>query len=152
MNQKAQTVAALAESTASQLTSSHAEWTAFLEAVGRLYKYPYSEQVLIYAQRPEATACASYDVWKRRMDRIVRRGSKGIALLDTSENSRGLRYVFDVSDTTGRNKSRRPYLWEYHDEHEESVTSMLAEKYGVTDESGLPYQLEAIAQELAAEY
>ena len=148
MNQKAQTVAALAESTASQLTSSHAEWTAFLEAVGRLYKYPYSEQVLIYAQRPEATACASYDVWNTRMGRSVRRGSKGIGLL----SSDGVRYVFDISDTVGRDGSRRPYLWEYRDEHSDAVTAALAEKYGITDEGGLPYQLEAIAQELAGEY
>ena len=152
MNQKAQTFAALAENTASQLTKSYTEWTAFLSSMGRLYKYPYIEQVFIYAQRPEATACASYDVWNKRMGRVVRRGCKGIALPDAGENSRGLRYVFDIEDTVSRNGSRRPYVWEYLDEHEEPVTRILAEKYGITDEGGLAYQLEAIAQELAAGY
>ena len=137
MNQKAQTFAALAENTASQLTKSYTEWTAFLSSMGRLYKYPYIEQVFIYAQRPEATACASYDVWNKRMGRVVRRGCKGIALPDAGENSRGLRYVFDIEDTVSRNGSRRPYVWEYLDEHEEPVTRILAEKYGITDEGGL---------------
>lgn len=152
MNKKAQTFAQLAESTASQLTGSFAEWTHFLETAARLCKYPYDEQVLIYAQRPEATACAGYDVWKQRMGRRVRRGSTGIALLDIRENSRGIRYVFDIADTVEREGSRRPYLWEYRREHTEAVTAALGEKYGVTDEGGLPYQLEAIARELAAEY
>lgn len=152
MNQKAQTFAALAESTASQLTKSYTEWTGFLSSIGRLYKYPYIEQVFIYAQRPEATACASYDVWNKRMSRVVRRGCKGIALPDAGENSRGLRYVFDIEDTVSRNGSRRPYVWEYLDEHEKPVTRILGEKYGITDEGGLVYQLEAIAQELAGGY
>ncbi len=152
MNQKAQTFAALAESTASQLTKSYAEWTGFLGSMGRLYKYPYIEQVFIYAQRPEATACASYDMWNKRMGRVVRRGCKGIALPDAGENSRGLRFVFDIEDTVSRDGSRRPYVWEYLDEHEEPVTRILAEKYGITDEGGLAYQLEAIAQDLAGGY
>lgn len=148
MNPKIQTFAQLATNTSGQLTSSYAEWTAFLGTIGRLYKYPYSEQVLIYAQRPEATACASYDVWNKRMGRGVRRGSKGIGLLSAD----GVRYVFDISDTFGKDGSRKPYLWEYREEHAEAVTAALADKYGVTDEGGLPYQLEAIAQELAGEY
>ena len=152
MNQKAQTFAVLAENTASQLTKSYTEWTGFLGSMGRLYKYPYIEQVFIYAQRPEATACASYDMWNKRMGRVVRRGCKGIALPDAGENSRGLRYVFDIEDTVSRNGSRRPYVWEYLDEHEEPVTRILAEKYGITDEGGLAYQLEAIAQDLAGGY
>ena len=148
MNPKAQTFAQLAANTSGQLTGSYAEWTAFLGTIGRLYKYPYHEQVLIYAQRPEATACASYDVWNKRMGRGVRRGSKGIGLLSAD----GVRYVFDISDTFGKDGSRKPYLWEYREEHAEAVTAALADKYGVTDEGGLPYQLEAIAQELAGEY
>ena len=86
------------------------------------------------------------------MGRVVRRGCKGIALPDAGENSRGLRYVFDIEDTVSRDGSRRPYVWEYLDEHEEPVTRILAEKYGITDEGGLAYQLEAIAQELAGGY
>lgn len=98
--------------------------------------------MFIYAQRPEATACASYDMWNKRMGRVVRRGCKGIALPDAGENSRGLRYVFDIEDTVSRNGSRRPYVWEYLDEHEEPVTRILAEKYGITDEGGLAYQVQ----------
>ena len=99
MNYKAQTFAQLATNTSGQLTSSFAEWTHFLETAARLYKYPYHEQVLIYAQRPEATACASYDVWNKRMNRGVRRGSKGIALMDATRGEPGIRYVFYISDT-----------------------------------------------------
>ncbi|WP_442871202.1 DUF7007 domain-containing protein [Acutalibacter muris] len=150
MNSKVQTFSELATGTSGHLTSSYAEWTHFLETAARLYKYPYHEQVLIYAQRPEATACASYDVWNKRMGRGVRRGSKGIALMDVGSSK--LHYVFDISDTFGRDGSRRPYLWEYQEEHSEAVTAALSEKYGITDESGLPYQLEAIARELAGEY
>lgn len=152
MNSKIQTFAQLATNTSGQLTGSYAEWTHFLETAARLYKYPYHEQILIYAQRPEATACASYDVWNKRMGRGVRRGSKGIALMDANRGEPRIRYVFDIADTFGREGSRRPYLWEYQEEHAEAVTAALADKYGVTDEGGLPYQLEAIAQELAGEY
>ena len=152
MNPKIQTFTELAASTASQLTRSYPEWTHFLDTAARLYKYPYHEQVLIYAQRPDATACASFDVWNKRMNRGVQRGSKGIAIMDTSRGEPRIRYVFDISDTFSRDGSRRPYLWEYREEHTEAVTAALADTYGITDEGGLPYQLEAIAQELAGGY
>lgn len=152
MNQRAQSSAELAVNTTKQLTSSYTEWTAFLATVGRLYMYPYYEQVLIYAQRPETTACASFDVWNKRMNRAVRRGSRGIALLDTSDDSPKIRYVFDIADTVGRDKSRRSYLWQYQEEHTEQITAALADTFGVATDSDLPYQLEVIADDLAGEY
>lgn len=91
--------AQMADHTAKQITGSFGEWTAFLETAARLYKYPFHEQMMIYAQRPDATACAEYDLWNNQMRRYVRRGSKGIALIDTRGENPRLRYVFDVSDT-----------------------------------------------------
>ncbi len=98
MPTKTQTFAQLAEDTATRLTSSLAKWTGFLSTVGRLYKYPYHEQLMIYAQRPDATACADYELWNDKMNRFVSRGSMGIALLDATGDRPKLKYVFDVSD------------------------------------------------------
>ena len=100
MPSKVQLYAQMADRTAEQITGSYQKWTAFLTTAARLYKYPYNEQLMIFAQRPEATACAEYDLWNKQMRRYVRRGSKGIALVDTSSNQPKLRYVFDVSDTS----------------------------------------------------
>lgn len=111
MPSKVQLYAQMADRTAEQITGSYQKWTAFLTTAARLYKYPYNEQLMIFAQRPEATACAEYDLWNKQMRRYVRRGSKGIALVDTSSDQPKLRYVFDVSDTSGGENSRRPYLW-----------------------------------------
>ena len=101
MPSKVQLYAQMADRTAEQITGSYQKWTAFLTTAARLYKYPYNEQLMIFAQRPEATACAEYDLWNKQMRRYVRRGSKGIALVDTSSDQPKLRYVFDVSDTSG---------------------------------------------------
>ena len=86
-----------------KLTISVSEWTSFLATVSQLYKYPYHEQVMIHAQRPNATACAEYDVWNKKMGRFIRKGAKGIALLDDTQEKTKLRYVFDVSDTVVMN-------------------------------------------------
>ena len=107
----------MAEQTAQQLTWDISAWTGFLKTAARLYKYPFHEQLLIYAQRPDATACADYDLWNNTMRRYVKRGSHGIALLDTSRDRPQIKYVFDVSDTGGGEYSRRLNLWEYRDEH-----------------------------------
>ena len=131
MPTKAQSFAQLAEYTAEHLTSSLANWTGFLTTVGRLYKYPYHEQLMIYAQRPDATACADYELWNNKMNRYVRRGSTGIALLDYTGDKPKLKYVFDVSDTGGRENSRRPFLWEMQDHHNEPILEMLADKFDV---------------------
>lgn len=142
----------MADRAARQVTGSFGEWTAFLETMGRLYKYPFHEQLMIFAQKPNATACAEYDLWNKQMGRYVRRGSKGIALIDTSGDNPRLKYVFDVSDTGGREQSRRLNLWEYKDEHQDAVTAALENRYGISGEKGLADQLEQIASKLVSEY
>ncbi len=142
----------MADHAATQITGSHLNWMAFLQTAARLYKYPYNEQLMIYAQKPEATACAEYEFWNERMGRYVRRGSKGIALIDASRDRPRLKYVFDVSDTGGGERSRRPFLWELRQEHRDSVSAMLDRNYDVPDNGGLADQLERIAAQLADEY
>ena len=153
MMSKVQLYSAMADDTAEQITSSHQKWTAFLTTAARLYKYPYHEQLMIFAQRPDATACAEYDLWNDKMRRYVRRGSKGIALIDTSRGRPRLKYVFDVSDTAGKENARRPYLWQYQPgEHQDVVTAALEQRFDVSGERGLADQLEGIAGQLATEY
>ena len=117
MPTKAEQYAQMADQVARQLTGSWQEWAGFLTTAARLYKYPFHEQLMIYAQRPDATACAEYDLWNNRMGRYVRRGSKGIALVDDSGDRPRLRYVFDISDTGTREHSRTPWLWTMNEEH-----------------------------------
>ena len=152
MPSKVQLYAQMADRTAEQITGSYQKWTAFLTTAARLYKYPYNEQHMIFAQRPEATACAEYDLWNKQMRRYVRRGSKGIALVDTSSDQPKLRYVFDVSDTSGGENSRRPYLWEYRQEHREVVSAALEQRFDVSGENGLADQMERVAAQLVDEY
>ena len=152
MPAKLQFYAQMADHTAEQITGSYQQWTAFLTTAARLYKYPYHEQLMIFAQRPEATACAEYDLWNNRMHRYVRRGSRGIALIDTTGDYPKLRYVFDVSDTSGRENARRPYLWQYRQEHEDAVTAALERRFAVSGEKGLADQLERVAAQLVDEY
>ena len=151
MPNKAEQFAQIADQTAVRLTASWQEWAAFLTTASRLYKYPYHEQLLIYAQRPDATACAEYDLWNEKMGRYVRRGSKGIALVDDSGDRPRLRYVFDVSDTGERPHSRRPWLWTMEPEYVIPVAAMLERQYGVADPD-LPQQLASVAGKLADEY
>ena len=152
MPNKLQAYAEQAERTARQITGSHLAWTAFLTTAARLYKYPYNEQLMIYMQRPEATACAEYDFWNEKMGRYVRRGSTGIALIDASGYKPRLKYVFDVSDTGGKENARRVNLWELRDEHTDNVSAMLERNYGVSGRNGLAEQFENVASQLAAEY
>ena len=152
MPSKLQTYMQMADEAQRQITGSYRGWTGFLTTAARLYKYPYAEQVMIHAQRPDATACAEYDFWNEKMGRYVRRGSKGIALIDSSGERPRLRYVFDVSDTGGREFPRSRYLWEYRAEHADAVSAMLESRYGVDGKGGLPDQLERIASQLAEEY
>ena len=152
MPNKLQAYAELAERTARQITGSHLAWTAFLTTAARLYKYPYNEQLMIYMQRPEATACAEYDFWNEKMGRYVRRGSTGIALIDASGYKPRLKYVFDVSDTGGKENARRVNLWELKDAHTDSVSAMLERNYSVSGKNGLAEQFESVASQLAAEY
>ena len=152
MPSKLQTYMQMADEAQRQITGSYRGWTGFLTTAARLYKYPYAEQVMIHAQRPDATACAEYDFWNEKMGRYVRRGSKGIALIDSSGERPRLRYVFDVSDTGGREFPKSRYLWEYRAEHADAVSAMLESRYGVDGKGGLIDQLERIASQLAEEY
>ena len=151
MSQKTLYYAQLAEDTARRLTGSWERWAGFLATAGRLYKYPYPDQLMIYAQRPDATACASYDVWNDRMNRYVRRGSKGIALLDDAGDRLRLRYVFDLADTGTRQNSRDPWLWTLEDRHGIPVKAMLERRYGTAADT-LPQQLADAAGQLADSY
>ena len=152
MPNKLQAYAEQAERTARQITGSHLAWTSFLTTAARLYKYPYNEQLMIYMQRPEATACAEYDFWNEKMGRYVRRGSTGIALIDATGYKPRLKYVFDVSDTGGKENARRVNLWELKDAHTDSVSAMLERNYSVSGKNGLAEQFESVASQLAAEY
>ena len=151
MPTKAEMYAQMADHAARQLTGSWQEWAAFLTTAARLYKYPFHEQLMIYAQRPDATACAEYDLWNEKMGRYVRRGSKGIALVDDSGDRPRLRYVFDISDTGTREHSRTPWLWTLEERHMDSVTAMLEQSYGIGGDD-LAQQLTDVAHKLADEY
>ena len=151
MSQKTLYYAQLAEDTARRLTGNWERWAGFLSTAARLYKYPYPDQLMIYAQRPDATACASYDVWNDRMNRYVRRGSKGIALLDDAGDRLRLRYVFDLADTGTRPNSRDPWLWTLEDRHGIPVKAMLERRYGTAADT-LPQQLADAAGQLADAY
>ena len=151
MPTKAEMYSQMADKVATQLVGSWKEWTAFLTTAARLYKYPFHEQMMIYAQRPDATACAEYDLWNEKMGRYVRRGSKGIALVDDSGDKPRLRYVFDISDTGTREHSRTPWLWQLEEQHIGPVSAMLERSYGVAGDD-LAQQLTDVAGKLASEY
>lgn len=153
MTPKTAYYAAMAEDAARQVTGSRERWTSFLATAGRLYKYPYHEQLMIHAQRPDATACAEYDLWNEKMNRYVKRGSKGIALLDTRGDRPRLRYVFDVSDTGTRRNSRPVTLWKVQDEHIQPIQDALEKAYGVLAVGhSLETQIDEVARQLATEY
>ena len=151
MPTKAELYAQMAEKVTTQLTGSWQEWAGFLTTASRLYKYPFHEQLMIYAQRPDAAACAEYDLWNEKMGRYVRRGSKGIALVDDSGDRPRLRYVFDISDTGTREHSRTPWLWQLEERHLDSVQAMLERTYDVSGDD-LAGQLTEVAGKLAEEY
>ena len=151
MPTKAEFYRQMAEQVSTRLVGSWKEWTAFLTTAARLYKYPFHEQMMIYAQRPDATACAEYDLWNEKMGRYVRRGSKGIALVDDSGDRPRLRYVFDISDTGTREHSRTPWLWQLEEQHIGPVSAMLERSYGVVGDD-LAQQLTDVAGKLASEY
>ena len=152
MPSKYQEYRQMADTAERQLTSSYKSWTQFLRTAARLYKYPYNEQVMIHAQRPDATACAEYDFWNKKMGRFVRRGSTGIALIDTSGQKPQLRYVFDVADTGERERSRPVHLWQFRAEHEDAVAAALERSYGVSGGDGIIEQMESAAAQRAREY
>ena len=151
MPSKTEEYLALAQRTANGLTRYWESWTDYLTTASRLYKYPFADQLMIYAQRPDATACADFDIWNNRMNRYVRRGAKGIALLDESSGFPRLHYVFDVSDTGVRRNSRDPEVWQYNDDLKQPVSEMLSKTYGISGER-VSQQLADIAGKLVADY
>ena len=151
MPSKTEEYLALAQRTANGLTRYWESWTDYLTTASRLYKYPFADQLMIYAQRPDATACADYDIWNNRMNRYVRRGSKGIALLDESSGFPRLHYVFDVSDTGVRRNSRDPEVWQFGPDLVQPVSEMLSKTYGISGER-VSQQLADVAGKLVADY
>ena len=151
MPSKTEEYLALAQHTANGLTRYWESWTDYLTTASRLYKYPFADQLMIYAQRPDATACADFDIWNTRMNRYVRRGAKGIALLDESSGFPRLHYVFDVSDTGVRRNSRDPEVWQFNDDLKQPVSEMLSKTYGISGER-VSQQLADVAGKLVADY
>ncbi len=151
MPAKVDTYLDLARETALGLAGSVGAWTAFLDTASRLYKYPFADQLMIHAQRPEATACASYEVWNDTMRRYVRRGAKGIALVDNSGDVPRLRYVFDIADT-GTRRSSRPFSpWEINDGNLAEVQLGLRQAFNAEGD-WLSSQLQDVARDLAEMY
>ena len=152
MPNKTQIYAQMADDTARKITGDYLDWAAFLNTSSRLYKYPFHDQLMIYAQRPDATACATYDLWNDTMRRYIRRGSKGIALLTPGPYGMDVRYVFDVSDTGTRRNSRNVEPWVLSDEAMEPVRQMLEDQYYADAAMGLEGQIDQIARQQALEY
>ena len=151
MPSKTEEYLALAQRTANGLTRYWESWTDYLTTASRLYKYPFADQLMIYAQRPDATACADFDIWNNRMNRYVRRGAKGIALLDESSGFPRLHYVFDVSDTGVRRNFRDPEVWQLGPDLVQPVSEMLSKTYGISGER-VSQQLADVAGKLVADY
>ena len=151
MPRKTEEYLALAQRTANGLTRYWESWTDYLTTASRLYKYRFADQLMIYAQRPDATACADFDIWNNRMNRYVRRGAKGIALLDESSGFPRLHYVFDVSDTGVRRNSRDPEVWQLGPDLVQPVSEMLSKTYGISGER-VSQQLADVAGKLVADY
>ncbi len=143
----------LADRQSRQLTDSYENWTNFLKTAGRIYKYPFSEQVLIYAQRPDITACAPIKIWNKPMNQYVKRGSKGIALIDDTGTRPHLKYVFDYNDTAGGKNSKKPYFWKMEDEHNADVLSSLSKfEIKTNEKDSLENVILGLAKTLAARY
>lgn len=152
MTTKLQNYIQLAGQTAAQVTKTPRSWVYFLNTASRLYRYPFPDQLMIYAQRPKATACAGYELWNKRMSRYVRRGSKGIGLVTVHNGYPKLHYVFDVADTGKKTDTSSLFLWQYKEDYRGIVMKALEEQFSVSGEKGLVYQLEMIAIKLTNKY
>ena len=152
MPNKLQTYVQLASQTAATLTQSIENWAGFLATASRLYKYPFPDQLMIYAQKASSTAVAGFDVWTKKMNYYVRRGAKGIALVTVRNGYPSIRYVFDISDTGRKKDSCNLYLWQYKEEYRDAVTKALGKHFGIPCNNGFPEQLEDIASKLAEDY
>ena len=142
----------LAAQTAREISADGKTWRSFLQTASTLYKYSFYDQMMIYAQRPDATACASFELWTNTMRRYVRRGAKGIALLDMTGDVPRYHYVFDAADTGMRKDSRSPFVWAVNEENSAVIGTMLEKEYEVSANRGLAGQLEEIAMQKAMDY
>ena len=142
----------LAAQTSREIAADAENWRSFLQTASTVYKYGFYDQLMIYAQRPDATACASYELWTNTMRRYVRRGAKGIALLDMTGDVPRYHYVFDVSDTGARQNSRTPFTWAIHEEYKMPIAAMLEKEYDISANRGLAGQLEEIAMQRVMDY
>ena len=131
MASKYQFISALSEQAAKDVAGSPKRWMGYLDTASRLYRYPFNEQLLIHAQRPDATACASLEMWNEKIGRWVNRGAKGIALIDDSSDLPRLKYVFDISDTHRLPNGKDPYLWQLREEDRQTVVEYLKEHYAI---------------------
>ena len=153
MNTKLQNYIQLAGKTAAEVTQNTRNWTGFLNTASRLYRYSFPDQLMIHAQRPKATACAEFNLWSGRMNRHIRRGSKGIGLVGINRNGYPkVRYVFDIADTQRRKSSADLFQWQYKEEYRGIITKALEEQFTVSGEKGLVYQLELVAVKLANDF
>ena len=147
-------ISVLARETAKKVCRGREQWIRYLDVASRLYKYPFEDQLLIYAQRPDATACASLEMWNERMFCWVNRGAKGIALIDGESERPKLRYVFDVSDVhKAKRIGKDPFIWHLREEHKEVVLVELEHIYGSTNDA-LPfeYRIYEIAERIAEDF
>ena len=142
----------LAAQTAREIAADGETWRSFLQTASTLYKYSFYDQMMIYAQRPDATACASFELWTNTMRRYVRRGAKGIALLDMTGDVPRYRYVFDISDTGTRQNARTPFTWTIREENRAPIAAMLEKEYDISANRGLAGQLEEIAMQRVMDY
>ena len=142
----------LARQTMREISADGENWHAFLTTASNVYKYGFYDQLMIYAQRPDATACASYEIWNQTMRRYVRRGAKGVALLDMTGDAPRYHYVFDAADTGMRKDSRSPFVWAVNEENSAVIGTMLEKEYEVSANRGLAGQLEEIAMQKAMDY
>ena len=142
----------LAQQTMREISADGETWRSFLQTTSTLYKYSFYDQMMIYAQRPDATACASFELWTNTMRRYVRRGAKGIALLDMTGDVPRYHYVFDAADTGMRKDSRSPFVWTINEENGAAIGAMLEKEYEVSANRGLAGQLEEIAMQRVMDY
>ena len=150
---KLQDIRELAQEHATSVSSSPRDWMGYMDTAARLYRYPFTDQLLIHAQHPQATACASLELWNEKMFRWVNRGARGIALLDENGHNTRLRYVFDISDTHMVAGGRSPYLWQMQEHQQEEILTHLVEAYGLEekDTGSLSDALMAVAREMVAD-
>ena len=150
---KLQDIRELAQEHATSVSSSPRDWMGYMDTAARLYRYPFTDQLLIHAQNPQATACASLELWNEKMFRWVNRGARGIALLDENGHNARLRYVFDISDTHMVAGGRSPYLWQMQEHQQEEILTHLVEAYGLEekDTGSLSDALMAVAREMVAD-